>query len=162
MGIHETKGGSDEWYTPKYIFEALGVKFDTDVAAPKDLTHIHVPAKHFINSESEDNAWCGFVWCNPPFSGRNGKSFWLNEMYEHGNGIALTPDRTSAPWWPIAAKQCDALMFVTGKIKFIKPDGTTGNSPGTGTTLFAYGERAVNALKRAELKGLGIVLFKTN
>jgi len=155
------KPKTDEWYTPKYIFDALGCKFDTDVAAPEDKRFVHTPTKYFItkNSKGDDRSWCGMVWCNPPFSGRSGKSWWLNEMYEYGNGIALTPDRTSAPWWPIAAKQCDALMFVTGKIKFIQPDGTTANSPGNGTTLFAYGARAVEALYTAQERGLGIVMI---
>ena len=34
MGHWEGVGKSDEWYTPKYIFDALGVIFDLDVARP--------------------------------------------------------------------------------------------------------------------------------
>jgi hypothetical protein len=36
---------------------------------------------------------------NPPFGGRNGLAPWLDKFFANGNGIALTPDRTSAPWW---------------------------------------------------------------
>lgn len=32
---HEAAGKSDEWYTPKYIFDALNTWFDLDVAAPE-------------------------------------------------------------------------------------------------------------------------------
>ena len=34
MGAYERPGESDEWYTPAYIFDALGERFDLDVAAP--------------------------------------------------------------------------------------------------------------------------------
>ncbi|CAG5001680.1 hypothetical protein DYBT9275_02719 [Dyadobacter sp. CECT 9275] len=146
MASYESKSLNDEWYTPEYIFKALECEFDLDVAAPFDLTHIKVPAKAFIHKDSLNERWEGFVWMNPPFSGRNSKEKWLDKIFNHGNGIALTPDRTSAPWWPVAAKQCDALLFVTGKVKFIKPDGSTGDSPSTGTTLFAYGDKAVACL----------------
>ncbi len=160
MSHWESKGKSDEWYTPKYVFDALGVEFDTDVASPEDRSLCHVPAKQFITSGSLQKQWIGFVWMNPPFSGRNGKSMWLNKIHNHGNGIALTPDRTSAPWWPVAASQADCFLLITGKVKFIKQDGSLGKQPGTGTTLFAYGDQAVQALKNAEKNGLGILLYK--
>lgn len=147
---------NDGWYTPKRVFDALCVEFDIDVAAPIDRQFCHVPAKEFITENSLDISWNGFVWMNPPYSGS--KTEWLNKMFIHNNGIALLPDRTSAPWWPIAAKQCDLLLFVTGKIKFIKPDGTVPPHPGNGSTLFAYGQKATEALKMAEFNGLGIIL----
>jgi len=153
MGVHETKGKSDEWYTPKYVFDALGCKFDLDVASPTQETF--VPASNFIFDSSLDRAWNGFVWMNPPFGGRNGIIPWLDKFVEHSNGIALTPDRTSAPWWQDIARKVDAVLFVAGKIKFIKPDGTTGDSPSTGTTLFALGDKGVQALKNAEKNKLG-------
>lgn len=152
--------GTDEYYTPKYIFDALECEFDQDVASPIDLTHVRVPAKEFINAESLDMVWNGFVWMNPPFSGRDGKQIWLDKIHEHGNGIALTPDRTSAPWWAVAARRADALMFITGKVKFIRADGTTAGSPANGTTLFAHGKRAVSALHDAERNNLGIVFYR--
>lgn len=158
MSAWEDIGKSDEWYTPKYVFDALGCEFDLDAAAPVDRTHCHVPAKRFITENSLYCEWNGFVWLNPPFGGRNKKDPWLDKMYTHGNGLVLTPDRTSAPWWQRAVKKCDILLFVGYKIKFGRPDGTTGNQPGTGTTLFAYGPQGIAALLRAENKKLGAVL----
>lgn len=157
MSAWEDIGKSDEWYTPKYIFDSLGVEFDQDVAAPEQRVYVHVPAKEFITKTSLEKAWNGFVWCNPPFGKRNGITPWLNRMYEHGNGIALAPDRTSATWWQEAAKKADCVLFVHGKIKFIKPDGSIGKQPGTGTTLFGYGAFAIQALQRAENNSLGIL-----
>jgi hypothetical protein len=41
MALHEQcVGATDEWYTPPYIFEALGCTFDVDVASPgQHVTH---------------------------------------------------------------------------------------------------------------------------
>ena len=52
MGQWETKGASDEWYTPAYIFDALGERFDMDVASPPRQTH--VPA-------ADRRSWDGLV-----------------------------------------------------------------------------------------------------
>jgi hypothetical protein len=93
---------------------------------------------------------------NPPFGGRNGLKPWLDKFFEHGNGIALVPDRTSAPWWQNMARKADAILFVDGKVKFIKPDGSTGQSPSTGTVLVAAGMRGVQALVCADERGLGL------
>ena len=150
-------GASDEWYTPAYIFEALGVTFDLDVAAPPSGGP-HVPAANWICEHSLTVPWRGFVWMNPPFGGRNGLVPWLDRFFVHGNGIALTPDRTSAPWWLSAARRADALLMIDGKVKFIRPDGSVGKSPGTGTTLFAKGHDGVQALLRAHRAKLGIMM----
>lgn len=154
MAVWESIGASDEWYTPKYIFDAIGERFDLDVAAPLDGGP-HVPADDWHESDSLNRPWWDFVWMNPPFGGRNGLVPWLDRFFDHGNGIALTPDRTSAPWWQDAAKKADAILFIAGKVKFIRPDGTEGKSPSTGTCLFAAGDRGVAALKSGHKNGLG-------
>jgi len=155
MSHWENSGASDEWYTPKYIFDALGVSFQLDVASPPRVTH--VPCLARLTSGSLEADWQGFVWMNPPFGGRNGLVPWLEKFIIHGNGIALTPDRTSAPWWQYAALKSDAALFIHGKVKFERPDGTIGKSPSTGTTLFASGERGRSALISASEAGLGFL-----
>ncbi len=137
---HEALGKSDEWYTPKYIFDALECIFDLDAAAPVDRQFCHVPALKFITANSLQKQWSGFVWLNPPFEGRNDKGKWLDKMYAHGNGIVLTPDRSSTDWWQNAAVQCDAFLMVKQKVKFIQANGIVASQPSNGTTLFAYGE----------------------
>lgn len=157
MAMHEQSGKSNEWYTPKYIFDALNVNFDVDVASPIDRAFCFVPAKNFIVKNSLNVSWNGFIWMNPPFGNMKNKFLWLNKFIDHGNGIALTPDRTSAPWWQYTAENTDAVLFVSGKIKFISPDGRLGESPSTGTTLFGLGENAIYALENAKRYGLGIL-----
>lgn len=157
MSHWESPGKSDEYYTPKYIFDAMEYRFDVDVASPVDRTYCCVPALNFITSDSLNTSWKGFAWMNPPFGGRNGIDPWLQKMRNHGYGIALTPDRTSAPWWQRAVKQCSAILFIDGKVKFICPDGSVAASPSTGTNLMAFGSEAVTYLLKAEENKLGIV-----
>lgn len=154
-------GGSDEWYTPRYIFDALALAFDLDVAAPR-LGPKHIRAPHWFCDTQDGLAqdWHGMVWMNPPFGGRNGLVPWLDKFFAHGNGIALTPDRTSAPWWQDANRKAAATLFIAGKVKFERPDGTIGKSPGTGTTLFAAGMPAMAELIRAERAGLGVCMTR--
>jgi hypothetical protein len=158
MAHWEGIGKSDEWYTPKYIFDALGVEFDMDVAHPADVK-TWVPAKTFISFKSLERTWVGFIWMNPPFGGRNGLTPWVLKFIEHGDGIALVPDRTSAPWFQWTAHRSHAVLFMSPKVKFQAPSGELGKSPSTGTALFAVGQNGVGALRRASRLGWFIDLL---
>jgi hypothetical protein len=137
------------------VFDALGCWFDMDVAHPGDCL-THVPATTWITADSLISEWLGFVWMNPPFGGRNGLVPWLEKFFAHGNGIALVPDRTSAPWFQNAWRKADAVLF-TRKLRFLRPDGSEGVSPSNGTALVARGEIGFAALTRAAERGLGIL-----
>lgn len=153
MSDWETAGKSDEWYTPKFIFDAIPSAFCLDVAAPVEGPR-YVPCQSWIHEHSLSCNWEGFVWMNPPFGGRNGIEPWLDKFFAHGDGIALTPDRTSAPWWQDAAMKTDGMLLMRGKPKFERPDGSIGKSPGHGVTLWAAGPRA-DGLLRAAARKLG-------
>lgn len=155
MSHWESSGKSNDWFTPKYIFDALGCTFDIDVAAACS-PHACVPTHGQIFNRSLETQWLGFVWMNPPFGGRNSLEAWLDKFFEHGDGIALTPDRTSAPWFQKVWTKADAVLFLP-KVRFIRPDGSTGNSPSNGTALWAAGPRAVEVLHRGGAVGLGIL-----
>ena len=51
---------SDEWYTPKFVFDGLRIEFDIDVCSPIGGTGI-VPAKKFYSIEDDGlaSAWGG-------------------------------------------------------------------------------------------------------
>lgn len=153
MGQWERNGKSDEWQTPRYIFDALGATFDLDVAAPA-RGPLHVPALAFFSEGALEREWRGFVWMNPPFGGRNGLRPWLRKFAVHGDGVCLVPDRTSAPWFQEIAARCEAALFLSPKVKFIAPDGSVGASPATGTALLAAGATGVAALKHGRSLGL--------
>lgn len=156
MASYEKSGESDEWYTPKYIFDALGVEFDLDVASPLGGPR-YVPTKSYYSSNSLEIEWRGFVWMNPPFGHQSTKRKWLQKFFAHKNGIALLPDRTSAPWWQEYAVLSDVVLFLSPKVKFERIDGSIGEHPGTGTNLFAVGQKGKEAVLRAS--SLGSVFF---
>jgi hypothetical protein len=155
MALHEhAVGATDEWYTPPKVFKALQCEFDMDVAHPGLDVVDWVPAKRVLTMDSLERPWEGFVWMNPPFGGRNGLVPWLQKFITHGNGLALVPDRTSAPWWQDAVPYTDACLFWRGKIQFLRPNGAPGKSPAQGTTLFAIGTKGVRALRLASSSGI--------
>lgn len=153
-----SQGQSDEWYTPPHVFAALNTVFDLDVAHPAYPMETHVPARANISADSLHRAWHGFVWMNPPYGGRNSLEPWLDRFFLHGNGIALVPDRTSAPWFQVAFAKADAVLF-TPKLKFLRPDGSVGKSPSNGSALIAIGPQGSTALDHAYRCGLGILAF---
>lgn len=156
MSHWEAVGKSDHWYTPKHVFDALGnPRFDMDVAAPM-LIPSWINARKWLWKDSLESEWSGFIWMNPPFGGRNSLQPWLDKFFAHGDGIALTPDRTSAPWFQDAWSKAELALF-TPKLKFIRPDGSPGKSPSNGTCLFAVGRQARVALQNAADAGLGIL-----
>lgn len=158
MALHEQSvGATDEWYTPPRIFDALSCTFDLDVATTNPPVP-WVPAPRHIWERSLEQEWRGFIWMNPPFGARNGLVPWLEKFFDHGNGIALVPDRTSAPWWQVFAPKADAILFVSPKIKFMDVHGNQGRSPAQGTSLFTSGDRAIDALNMAQSKGLGLLV----
>lgn len=155
MAAYEAYGKSDEWYTPRYIFDAIGLRYDLDVAAPI-LGPRHVPTQNWYHPLRNGlrQPWFGLVWMNCPFGHQRHKKAWLNRFFAHGNGVALVPDRTSAPWFQEYAPLADAICWVSPKIKFERPDGSIGQSPGTGTALLACGSVAASALDQC---GLGMI-----
>lgn len=156
---HEMSGESDEWYTPKYIFDALGVVFDLDVASPPEGPR-YVPARNYYSEGALEKDWKGFVWMNPPFGNQSNKRKWIKKFLDHGYGLALLPDRTSAPWWQEFAREAEIIMFVSPKIKFERPDGSVGESPGAGTTIFGCGGFSKVILERATSLGSVFTPFK--
>ena len=162
MSLHEQCiGATDEWYTPPHVFKALGCEFDLDVASPGAAVTHWIPAKRFLTANSLQMDWRGFKWMNAPFGGRNGLVPWLEKFFTEGDGIALVPDRTSAPWWQQFAPRADLILFVAPKLKFIGADGKPGKSPAQGTCLMASGRRALEPLYRAAADGLGTLMFPT-
>lgn len=154
MAAWQKPGVSDEWYTPKYIFDALGATFDLDVAAAKSGGH--VPCKARITEHSLRKEWPGFIWMNPPFGGRNEILAWMVKFMARSglDGIGLCPDRTSAPWFQQTIINADLVLFVSPKIKFERPDGTTPKSPGDGTVLYSTGPKGRYHLLRGASLGM--------
>jgi hypothetical protein len=158
VGEHKkSTGETSEWYTPKSIFDTLGLVFDLDPCSPGPGL-CHVPARRIYTKADNGLArpWDGLVWLNPPFGGRRGQVPWLAKFFRHGNGIALATSLTSADWFhDIVVPNAQVLCFPRGKTKFLRADGSIGNEPGNGIVLMGAGAAANDALLRS---GLGVCM----
>ena len=134
----------DEWYTPKWLFDALGLVFDLDVCAPIDTTYTSVPAKKYYNTNDDglSQDWHGVVWCNPPYSE---PAKWALKMIEHHNGLLLTPIPMNAEWGSWVWQACDGIRLFQ-RIDFVRPNGEI-QRPGLWLQLAAFGDTALNALQ---------------
>lgn len=150
---------SDEWYTPSWLFRALGIEFDLDPCSP-GVPPSSVPAKrHLTKADNGLTAeWHGAVWLNPPFSD---KRPWYERMVVHGVGIALMPARTETFDLQRFMNAAQALLFLRGRLYFERGQRAGANCVGGVTTcppfgiaLCAYGETMAEALLASELLGV--------
>ena len=150
---------SDEWYTPPEIIEALG-EFDLDpCAAPPDLRIFNTARESFsIEDNGLEKEWFGRVWMNPPYS-RSLVVPFARKFVEHGNGIMLTFNRLDNKLFQdVVLPGCDAIMFLKGRLRFFRPDGTRGDSAGCGSVLVAAGEDNARALRYCGIEGFVVSL----
>jgi hypothetical protein len=153
--VHERPtGASVEWYPPKSLFDALGVEFDLDPAAGRNgdecLLRTSVPARRLFTAglDGLSKPWEGHVWLNPPY-GPAGVAF-VDRMIAHGDGLLLLPSRTETAIYQRALSAATAICFLRKRLWFVRVDGVTGRSS-FGSTLFAFGSWAADALQRADL-----------
>jgi hypothetical protein len=152
---------SVDWYTPKWVFDDLGLQFDLDPCAPAGGVP-WIPAYHHfaLPQDGLAEAWIGRVWLNPPY-GKHTKD-WLRKMNAHGNGVALVFARTDCQWFRDAAANATAILFLAGRIKFVDGLGVTSNNgAGAGSMLIAWGATNAKALVGMRAKGL-LVDLETN
>ena len=144
------------WLTPPEIVRALG-HFDLDPCSEEVMPWKIADHKFTEKDDALSQQWFGRVFMNPPYGPKLGK--FLGKLSEYGNGIALVFARTETRAffdhvWPKA----DAIMFLKGRVKFYRPDGTQGQSSGSPSCLIAYGEENVKALYDSGLEGFVIRL----
>jgi phage N-6-adenine-methyltransferase len=133
----QTARTSDDYWTPKWVFDALGIEFDLDVACPPEGPP-HTPAKAWYTQETNGltSPWHGNVWMNPPYGNA---SPWVQRFMQHGHGIALLPFARSA-WANLLWDKADGIVMMPSTMKFDQ------GSIFMQTMLVAYGEPNVNAI----------------
>ena len=138
---------ADDYYTPRWIFEALNVTFDLDVCAPKDGVAWLPTQKHYsLENDGLASEWSGFVWCNPPYSN---PTPWIDKFIEHGNGIMLVQISKSRAFMRLWDKAHNIVMLPPN-IKFQhKDNGTKGIF--MPVALFGMGQKATAALIRSNI-----------
>ena len=138
---------SDEWYTPKHIFDAIGLTFDLDVATPCNET-IHTPhiRRYCPCQDGLSREWGGLVWMNPPYS-KPGP--WVEKWLDHGNGICLVP-MSKSKWFYNLWNSEALIVNVQPNMKFDRPDGPP-KQIFLGFILAALGDQACQALLASNL-----------
>ena len=141
--------GEYEWYTPaKYIVLARMVlgQIDLDPASSEQANSV-VKAGNFYTAEANGlkQPWYGNVWLNPPYSQPLIAEFaeamtakWQRRQFK--SAIVLTHNYTDTGWFQNLFRECSAICFPAGRIKFIRYDGHTG-SPTQGQAFTYFGDR---------------------
>lgn len=93
------------------------------------------------------------VWLNPPYSRPLIERF-VEKMVENNNGIALLFNRCDSKMFQdVIFPNATAILFMRGRIKFYRPDGTQGDSPGCGSVLISFGDGNAEALEKSNIPG---------
>ena len=144
------KSATTEWYTPQYIIEALGGKFDLDPCAP--FIEWHTANKCFTKEiDGLSKVWEGRVFLNPPYTNPIIKHF-VRRLADHGNGIALLYARCdNKMFFEDVFNRAASIKFLCDRIYFFRPDGTKGDRPGCGSVLIAYGKECDKLLQNCNL-----------
>ena len=112
-------------------------------------------ARVMYNKEQDGlkQKWEGRVWLNPPYSRPTIEHF-ITRMVEHNNGIALLFNRLDNKIFQnVVFPKAKGILFMKGRIKFHREDGTIGESPGCGSILVAFGEENAETLRSSNIEG---------
>ena len=142
FGQPQTELTSDDYYTPKWVFDALGLHFDLDVASPPHSTD--VPCDRYLTQEEDGLAqeWHGRVWCNPPYSRA---LEWITRWLDHGNGCLMVVASRSKAYAKLNDSAAQFVLPDQRQLKFNKPGQRPANIPYL-VTLWAIGADNIAAL----------------
>jgi DNA N-6-adenine-methyltransferase (Dam) len=133
---------SDDYYTPPRVFDALGLRFDLDVAMPSGgLPWVPADRYYTLSDDGLAAPWEGRVWMNPPFSNTGA---WVRRFIEHGHGIALLPHAKSF-WHPVMWAAAEAVV-VPDEARLA--DRFVGGRPAMSVWFAAFGPECVDAIGR--------------
>jgi phage N-6-adenine-methyltransferase len=141
-------GGQNEWYTPsEYIKAAKNVFGTIDLdPASSDIANKTVKAKTYYTKQDNglEKEWRGNVWMNPPYSSNLIIQFVdkLSQSFESGDvksAIVLVNNATETRWFGKLIKQASAVVFTSGRVKFLDPQGSPG-APLQGQAIVYLGD----------------------
>jgi hypothetical protein len=150
FAVQQEATTSDDYYTPAWVFERMGIEFDLDVCAPPGGIPWIPAARHFdMADDGLAQEWSGRVWMNPPYSKC---APWIDRFIEHRNGVCLVQVSRAAhgaAMWNAA----DAIMFA-GTFQFHEPEAFDRTHHGRPGEIFmpvwfaAFGAECVEAISR--------------
>lgn len=144
--------GDNEWYTPaEYIEAARTVMGTIDLdPASNDFANGTVKAETYYTEETNGltHEWTGNIWMNPPYSGGVISQF-VKKLVESDftQAIVLVNNATDTEWFRMLTSKAKAIVFTTGRIRFVKRDGAK-NTPLQGQAFVYFGK---NRLKFVEV-----------
>ena len=142
FGLEQTAKTSDDYYTPAWVFERMGIEFDLDVCSPPGGLP-WIPARRYFTMADDGLAqpWAGRVWMNPPYSDA---SRWVRRFIAHGDGICLVTHAKSF-WHSELWDSADALSQPPRRVVFVNGGDGDVSLP---TFFAAFGEECVEAISR--------------
>lgn len=139
---------TDDYYTPKWIFDAIGLEFDIDVACPPGGPP-HTPCKHYYTQADNGltSPWFGTIWMNPPYSK---PAPWVQRFIEHADGIALLP-YSKSKWLQTLWDHDDTRLLYVYAIKFERAEKKMNGSTPFPLGIWGIGDKAIAALEQSRL-----------
>lgn len=143
----ENKDYSDEWYTPRWLMEAMGITFELDPCSGQTTT---IAPIRFIRAWGDNGLemdWMGLrAFTNPPYSS---KVAFIDRSRANGDGVVLIPASTGAAWFQEAARNADAIVLIGKRVHFDCPAGQKKSRNGRDSALIVHGKFCHDALKAA-------------
>ena len=150
--------GESEWYTPiEYIACAKAVmgRIDLDPASSEIANKVVGASKIYTaKDDGLSKFWAGKVWMNPPYSAELVRQF-ISKFVEHVSsgditeGIVLVNNATETQWFADLVSVSSAVLFPTGRVKFLDPKGNPG-APLQGQALTYSGKNVSAFVKQYE------------
>lgn len=141
--------GKDDWMTPAWILEVArkvmgGI--DLDPASSHHANRYHVYAKTYYDKHIDglSQPWRGKVWLNPPYA-RGIINQFVDKLILHWQAgditqaVVITNNATETTWGQALAEHCTAFCLLRGRVKYLKPNGESANSPLQGQVLWYFG-----------------------
>lgn len=142
---------------PPHIIRALGT-FDLDPCCPPQMPWRTATRMVCRPEDGLAVDWSGQrVWLNPPY-GREAIPFFRKMIRHKCSGIAFVFARTdTALWQDVIFPNATSILFLRGRLRFHRSDGTPGEAATAPSALIAFSEDDAQVLKCATDPRCGIL-----
>jgi phage N-6-adenine-methyltransferase len=138
--------GSDEWGTPRDLFEELDREFGFTLDAAASSSNYKVANYYTKADDAIAQSWhtSGAVWLNPPYSRGLLAQFFEKahaESLAHDLTVVLiVPPRTSTAYWHDHAMHADEIRMIRGRVGFVRDDGYQNAAPADSVLVIFKGK----------------------
>jgi hypothetical protein len=151
---------SDEWFTPMWFMDAMGVTFEVDTCSAKET--FLAPCR-FVLAEGTDGLvedWNGRrTFTNCPYSL---KEEFIAKSESNGDGVVLIPASTGARWFQRAAKAATGFVLIGKRIHFEGAPTGKRSRNGRDSALLIHGDFCHDAIQAAVESGRLPGIFISN